>query len=699
MITRPAYKSFFLFLSPLLLVIYASSIAPVNASITIFPLFSSHAVLQRDDHVPIWGKSGANEPVTVTLADEKVCTRADEQGHWKVVLNLEKAPPGPHTLVVRSPSGEATAEDIMLGEVWMAAGQSNMEFPLARVLAAEAELALPPNPQLRYFTVPHTGLPAPSDDVRGEWVVDTAATRSHFSAVAYFCGKELQRELQCPVGMIESAWSGSACEAWTSMPTIKTNAAVRPTAEKLWAQDAENRSRKDTFSQEYTAWLRAAERADSHPDDSHRYADENVPTNDWTAVHTPGIISGSKIPDNGVIWLRKDINVDASLANHPIHYELGLVCNAVTVFWNGTEIQRIGFENYPGKESRHLGDIEASLVKPGRNVIALRLYAPLDPPQFHGKAPVLYFSDGTHLSLEDSWLAKTESGLPPLPASERSAAPSLLLAAPEPNRTASYLYNGMVHPLRGLAMRGVIWYQGEDNSNRAWQYQTSFSDLITDWRTQWDRGDFPFLFCQIPNYGKKHNQPSESIWAELREAQFRTLALPHTGMAVLIDVGEAGDLHPLDKQPVGERLARLALSMAYDRADTATGPMYDFMAIEGDSIRVFFKTGTSPLATLPLPDEYVICNSTGRFEELVRNSPNSQLEGFSVYGSDGRWRWADAHIDGNTVVVHSNEVDRPQQVRYGWADNPTCSLGNVDGLPASPFRSDAFDEITRDHVY
>ncbi len=284
---------------------------------------------------------------------------------------------------------------------------------------------------------------------------------------------------------------------------------------------------------------------------------------------------------------------------------------------------------------------------------------------------------------------------PDKPAPQFPAAPSV-----SPENTATYLYNGMINPILSYAISGAIWYQGESNAGRAYQYRTAFPLMITDWRKHWGQGDFPFYFVQVANYQPKASAPGESGWAELREAQNMALKLPNTGQAVIIDAGESDDIHPRNKAIVGQRLARIALARDYGEKDLVySGPTYKSMKVDGSKVRLSFDHIGGGLVAKELPATYLKKYLTNETATLVRNTPSSELEGFAVCGDDKKWSWADAKIDGNEVVVWSDKVPNPIAVRYGWADNPTCNLYNKGGLPASPFRTDDFPGVTINGKY
>jgi len=283
----------------------------------------------------------------------------------------------------------------------------------------------------------------------------------------------------------------------------------------------------------------------------------------------------------------------------------------------------------------------------------------------------------------------------PKPADETSAQKPKARHDTEP----SCLFNGIIHPILNYGITGIIWYQGESNESRAWQYRFVFPLLIQDWRNQWKQPDLPFYFCQLANFKQKQPQPSESAWAEIREGQSLALKLPNTGQAVLIDIGESNDIHPKKKNETGTRLADVALADHYGKAIPFSGPVYESMKVEGDKIRVSFTHTEGGLIAKELPATYIVKTTAGLTAPLVRNSPKSEVEGFAICGADRKWVWADAKIDGNSVVVWSDKVPQPVAVRYAWADNPTCNLSNASGLPAAPFRTDDLPALTKDAVY
>jgi sialate O-acetylesterase len=396
------------------------------------------------------------------------------------------------------------------------------------------------------------------------------------------------------------------------------------------------------------------------------------------------------LPVAGAVWLRKEINLTKTGATLSLALPLD---SYESVYWNGQLLKKMTYQDFPGTGyvRRHgVYSIQPGALKAGKNVLAIRFYEPVDPAKFTG---VPYA--GT-TPLNGNWLAKVEYAFPALDAKIIADAPRPPALAVDPQYVPGAIYNGMVAPVVPYAIKGTIWYQGESNAGRSARYRTDFPLLINDWRKQWNEGDFPFYFCQLANYMGKKNVPGESGWAELREAQSLTLKLPHTGQAVLIDIGESEDIHPRDKQDVGERLALIALAQDYGKSVVFSGPVYDSMKAESGNIilTLSFKHTEGGLVAKPLPATYLVKSQSHETAPLVRNSPNSELEGFAICGADKQWVWADAKIAGNNVLVWSDKVAAPVAVRYAWSDNPTCNLYNGAGLPASPFRTDDFTPVT-----
>lgn len=650
-------------------------------------------VLAKTAKVPIWGKADPGEGVTVTLDGQVVSASAAGDGKWTVTLNLKNSGPGPFEMTVEG-KNKVTLADVVVGEVWVGSGQSNMEMVLKYTDGAVSEIARSANPMLRQFLVKRNATQEPQDDVEGKWVAADSATSGEFSAVGYYFVKKLQNDLKVPVGLIHTSWGGSPSEAWTSVPAINSLPDLKAARERLWNGINEYASKKKTFVEAMDTWIKENAREDKPMADHILYAGENVPTEDWRKVSLPGLVIAEGLPQAGAVWLRKEIDIQSKKGTL---LRLSLPIDGYDrVYWNGELLKETTYRDFPSAGFvRIYGPFEVPMtkVKEGRNVLAIRLYQPVGPTRFTA------VPRAGQISLEGEWLARTEYEFPALDAAKTAAAPLPPANAPVAAYMPGYLYNGMIHPILPYAIHGVIWYQGESNSSRAYQYRTAFPLLIADWRKQWNQGDFPFYFCQLANFTSKSSEPGESSWAELREAQSMTLKVPNTGQAVLIDIGESGDVHPRNKKDAGERLALIALAKDYGRSTAWSGPVYDSMKINNGKAILTFTHVDGGLVARPLPGTYPVVSEVDETAPLVPNSPQSQIEGFAICGQDKKWAWADAKIEGDKVIVWSDQVPAPVAVRYAWAHNPTCNLYNKAGLPASPFRTDDFQPVTLDVKY
>jgi sialate O-acetylesterase len=497
----------------------------LRADVKLPKLISDGMVLQQAMPVNIWGTADPGEHVAVTFEGQHSSGVADAAGHWQIKLN-PLSPGGPFTLTVAG-KNTLVLHDVLVGEVWVCSGQSNMEMPVGTnsagwssgVLNYQDEIAHADYPTLRLFTVQRAVASRPQTDVQGSWIAAHGQAVSDFSATAYFFGRDLQKVLNVPVGLIHSSWGGTTAEAWTSRGTLESNPEFK------------------------------------------------------------------SIVDDGAKLLAKYPKV---------------------------------FQDYDQQLAQWRQDSE--------KVEAEGLPLPALPPVF--KDP-------------------------------RS----------DPARPSG-LFNGMIIPLTPFTIRGVIWYQGESNADRPFQYRKLFPAMIQDWRQSWGEGDFPFLYVQLANWGV---HSLKWRWPELREAQAMTLSVPKTAMAVTIDIGDGSDIHPKNKQEVGYRLAVAAQGVAYGRDVVYSGPTFDSMAAEDGRLRLRFKHADGGMISKSLS----IIN----------------VSGFEVAGEDRKFVAADAKIEGDTVIVSSADISHPVAVRYGWGMNPRPSLYNRAGLPASPFRTDQWDDL------
>lgn len=632
------------FVSVVLLII-SSQVA--NATVKVAGIFSSNMVLQRDINAPIWGTASPGEAITVTIDGLSMTTRATDNGNWMIYLPSFKAG-GPFTISVKG-NNEVIFSDVLFGDVWVASGQSNMEWRLENSNNAQTEVSNANFPKMRLFYVKkRVGKEPKSDLDEGQWALCTPETAKGFSAVAYFFGRELHNDLNVPIGLINCNWGGTAAEAWTSPTMLKSLPDFRERMMELetganWENDLEANDQRNAEKQRIIQ--------ESKNGIAQGILKINYNTNDWPTVIAPNWNENLE----GVVWLRKMVEIPSEFKGKEIKFDLGRIENMATVYFNEEELGTVSSPNFAEFT------VPAKLVKSGKNVIVVRALHRWGKLNFTGpeNRMKLYAPNGAVLEdLSGPWKYKT--GLEP-------AFPQVIGYQ---NYPAS-LFNGMLYPIIPYGIKGVIWYQGESNAGRAWQYRSLFQALIEDWRVHWGQGYFPFLFVQLANYMDIPEQPIDDDWAELREAQTMALRLPNTGMAVTMDIGEQFDIHPRNKQDVGHRLAVAAKKVAYGQDIVHSGPMYRSMEVNKDEIEIAF--------------DYVGNGLTVKGEKL---------KGFQIAGSDKKFYWAEANIVGGKVFVKNEKVKQPVAVRYGWGKNMECNLYNKNGLPASPFRTDDWPGIT-----
>jgi sialate O-acetylesterase len=636
-------------------------------------VLGDHMVLQQGRPVPVWGWAEPGTEITVRFAGQAVTATAGADHGWRVTLAPLAASAEPRELRIEANDAAEprVLKNVLVGEVWVCSGQSNMQWSVAGSNQAEAEIAAAELPGLRLFTVPNIAAPVPLADCAGAWQVCTPASVSGFSAVGFFFGRHLHRELAVPVGLINTAWGGTVAEAWTSGTALRAHLPeFAAELDKLPAQEEAIAAAKARHDADMRAFNAALEELYTREEDpaaaAARYAVPELDDAAWKTMVVPNNWETS--PDfrnvDGIVWFRKTLDLPAAWAGQDLVLRPGPIDEVDVTFFNGEQVGARG--NMRRHETRFWNvpreyPVPGRLVKAGRNVVAIRAMDAVGQGGLWGGAPdtmVVERADGadaTRVSLAGEWRCLAEFVLPPRPAD-----------ASNPNRP-SVLFNAMIHPLIPFAVRGAIWYQGESNAGRAAQYRKLLPTLITDWRTRWDSGPFPFLIVQLANFMERATAPQESAWAELREAQAQTAAtLPDVGLAVTIDIGEAKDIHPRNKQDVGLRLGLAAQAIAYGQTLPFSGPVYDGMTVADGKALVRFKHADGGL--------------------VAKGGP---LTGFAIAGADGTFVWAQAEIRGDTVAIWADGVAEPKAVRYAWANNPACNLVNGAGLPAVPFRTDA----------
>lgn len=635
------------------------------AKVTLPSVFSDNMVLQQKTNAAIWGTTGAGKRVTINTSwsAKRYTSVADNKGNWKVKV-LTPSFGGPYTITIND--GEITnLNNVLIGEVWICSGQSNMEMPLegwGKIENYEKEIAAANYPSIRLLQVEHITSNVPLNDAKvanGGWTICNPQYVANFSSVAYFFAREIYKKTKIPVGLIHTSWGGTIAEAWTSGPTLKTMADFSQAVKTIESVDTANA--KEKYEEKMMVWKEATYNKDAGYSNGNAIWANNVDTSGWQKMTLPVLWENASLPDfDGVVWFRKKIKIPASWVGKDIKVTLGTIDDNDVTWFNG---QKIG--ETEGYNLSRTYTIPGSGVKQGENELVVRVFDNAGGGGIYGdpKTLALTSANGDQISLSGEWMYKVGFNIKDMPAKPADLN--------NPN-LVTVLYNAMIHPFIQYSIRGAIWYQGESNAGRAYQYRSLFPALIIDWRKNWAEGNFPFYFVQLANFMKAADQPGESEWAELREAQLKTLSLPNTGMAVAIDIGNAEDIHPKNKQEVGRRLALIALAKTYGQKVVYSGPTYKSFKIEGKQIRLTFT------------------NTTGTLKSINGDT----LRGFEIAGSDKKFRWAKASIVGNQVIVSADEVAAPVAVRYDWGDNPNGNLYNASNLPASPFRTDNWRGIT-----
>jgi sialate O-acetylesterase len=622
-------------------------------------LFSDHMVLQRDREIPVWGWADPGERITVTLNGDSQSTDTGYDGRWQLTLPSQKAG-GPFVLTVQGKK-TITLKDVMVGEVWVLSGQSNMTFALSGAATAATAIPAAKYPEIRLFTVPQERMLTPEQNPASTWKICTPDSAKLFTAVGYFFGRELYQKLGVPIGLIHSAWPGTVAEDWASPESLRGPPELQPILRR-WAEAPAQSKQLAEHPADFDLEFDDFELIKSNPSDplvpfsnfndgTARNSLQGLWTYDWQAA--PDSIFELSQPGRGGSGYAARVYGQLSYSDDSLLHASFSPDGSPA---NMSQYAGLRFY-YRGAGYFHYRSLQPSIYDYD-DYISQPFQASKD-----WQDATIWFKD-LH---QAGWGIPEPLTLPSLSGFDLEAlqAPSDVALAP------SSLFNGMIAPLIPFAIRGAVWYQGESNAPRAYQYRTLLPALIRGWRQAWGEGDFPFLIVQLPNFGQRREQPGEDAWAELREAQLMALRLPNTGLAVTIDLGEANNLHPPRKAEVGERLALWALGTTYHRQIVYSGPLYSSMQTEGNQITVHFNHVGGGLA-----------------------AHGTSLRGFAIAGADRVFHWANASIQGNAVVVSSPEVPSPVAVRYAWDGNPDCNLYNQAGLPASPFRTDNWPGVT-----
>ncbi|MNQ16825.1 Glycosyl hydrolases family 2, sugar binding domain [compost metagenome] len=628
-----------------------------NANIRMPLIFSDGMVLQRDKQIPIWGFADANESVEVHFNKQIKKTTADKNGKWTVNLAAEKAG-GPFELIVIG-KNKITIKNVLVGEVWICSGQSNMEFQVFKTMNSEKEIADANYPMIRHFGVAQDLSGTPKDDLKqGKWEVANKENVGNFTAVGYYFARKLYSELKIPIGIINTSWGGTNVETWTSReafensPDFKTMIADVPTVDINAIFETYKKSVLDN--------LKKVQGFDVSMENEEQFKNANFQDKNWPEIKVPSLWENQQIGNiDGIVWMRKTIVLTAEQAKKEATLHLAKVDDEDKTYVNGVEV---GTNNL--WDAKRIYKIPANVLKEGTNVIAVRITDYSGGGGIYGDPADLKidFKD-SNVPLEGLWKFNVVK----------------VRIEVSPNSYPSLLYNAMVNPLVPYAIQGALWYQGEANVWRAAEYKKSFPLMINDWRSKFKQGNFPFYFVQLSTFDEfGGNSQKGSRWAELREAQSETLKLSNTGMAVTTDIGNAKDIHPTNKQDIGLRLAAIAMNNLYGKKQVHSGPTYKSQTIKGNQIILTFDNIGSGLST---PN-------------------NDELKGFEIAGADKVFHSAKAIIKDNKVIVSSNEVQNPVAVHYGWADDDTAiNLFNKEKFPASPFRTDNWEMLTANEKY
>jgi sialate O-acetylesterase len=621
-------------------------------------IFGDGMVVQQGINAPVWGWTTPNTDVKVEFDGFITSAKAGQDGKWMVRMPILDYG-GPFEMKVMGGSDTLVMKDVMIGEVWLASGQSNMEWSVGAGVGTntESEMAGADFPNIRYYNVPRKTSCIPLSDIaKQSWNRINPTSVKDLSAVAYFFAKELHRDKKIAVGIINSSWGATSVEAWMSAEILATHPDFR---DKVFQMNRDQKA--------WDLFVKNSVKTDHERDSLARLAQEGIKAKVYAPEYNDATWKKSNYPVSlesiglggywGLVWFRKNIEIPKEALGENLKFRVVIMAKDVIIYWNGSEIGRTVS---PSKQVEY--NIPKKLIKKGKNVLAIRMYENWGYAWVgtsDTEAVIISKDQKIKIPLDGEW------------SSNSTIEPSLAQWQGYFNYN-TVQYNGRIAPIIPYGIKGVIWYQGENNAGKAYQYRALFPMMIEDWRIRWGNGYMPFLFVQLANYKAKKAEPSNDNWAELREAQAMTLRYPNTGMACAIDIGEANDIHPKNKLDVGKRLYLAARKVAYHENVVSSGPVYESMKVDGSKIRLKFTSIGSGL--------------------VVKDK--GTLKGFAISGSDRKFYWAEAVVEGNEVVVSSSKVPFPEAVRYSWEINPEGNLYNKDGLPAPPFRTDDWKGIT-----
>ena len=610
-------------------------------------LISDGMVIQRNKPLTISGEAGANQTIEVTFLEKTYMDVTSASGKWSVTLDPAEAG-GPHQLKIVG-AKEIHIDDILIGDVWVLSGQSNMELPVNRTLDLFGEeMKAVNNTEIRQFSVPQIyNFDQPVDLlVGGEWKKATTEDVLNFSAIGYFFAADIYREHNIPIGLIASAVGGTPIEAWMTEESLREIGNY----DEILDQSKDSQYVKDTMAMEDKReqdWHHTLNTNDQGMVDEWFKSDAD--TSDWKVFDVPNSWRGTELePIKGAVWFQKTIELADDFTDHETMLSLGTLIDGDYAYINGELVGHTGYQ-YPPRRY----PVPKGILKPGKNTITVRLFTTESVGGFVKDMPYELVTDQETVSLTGNWKYKV----------------GIKTEALKPRTFFQYfprgLYNGMLAPLTSYPMTGVLWYQGESNVGKPDGYYELFEKMVADWREVWQMGDFPFLFVQLANL-ETGGDDNDSYWARLRNEQLKSLQIDNTAMAISFDVGEANDLHPQDKKSVGQRLAKGANVLAYNQSIEYMGPLYQSHEVKGQAIEISYDhVGTGLMVK------------------------GDQLNGFVIAGADQQFKPAQAEIKADKVIVRHPDITEPKYVRYGWSDNPErANLYNKEDLPASPFTTE-----------
>lgn len=619
-------------------------------------LIRDSMILQRDEKIKLWGWAKQAEKISIRFNGKQYTTKAGVDGKWQLLLPPTKAG-GPYTMDITA-SNKITLKEILVGDVFLCSGQSNMVHQMGiHDVTYANDIATANYPAIRQFWIPPTpNMNGPQDDLTGgNWKSANPEDVRNFSAVAYFFARDIYQKYQVPIGLINASIGGTPIEAWISEEGMKAFPVIQTTIQRnkdtAYINGLQRRPANSNNASNYTP---PGDKGLSGP---LRWYDTAYTPKDWRTINIPGYWEDQGIRDlNGVVWYRKEIELPAGMAGKPARVFLGRIVDADVLYINGRQVGSTGYM-YPQRRY----NVPAGLLKAGKNIVVVKVTNQNGKGGFVPDKPYCLFAGTDTIDLKGTWTYRV--GEVYEPRSGGFGPPGI-----NPQYQPAALFNGMIAPIVNYTLKGFLWYQGEANTSRAAEYARLQPAQIADWRNRWQQGPLPFLFVQLPNFMDVNYLPSESQWAELREAQAKTLLVPNTAMAVAIDLGEWNDIHPDNKKSVGDRLALAARALLYGEKNLEySGPLYESASINGDKITISFTHTGSGLVAID----------------------GEPLTSFAIAGADKKFVWAQARIEDGKVVVWSERVPAPRYVRYAWADNPDgANLYNKEGLPAGPFRTD-----------